>query len=68
MDINVFKKYTKNLRTYSASDVARFELMTDEELEEYQNEIERYDSGIFSDWDHIRAIITFKHKLNLINK
>lgn len=62
MDIKEFKKYTNNLDQYSADEVDSFEVMNDIELEEYQREVE-FDTGNLSDYDHIRAIITFKKKL-----
>lgn len=62
MDIKEFKKYTNNLDQYSADEVDSFEVMNDKELEEYQREVE-FDTGNYSDYDHIRAIITFKKKL-----
>lgn len=63
MDIQELKKYTNNLEKYSAADVDSLEFMTDEELEDYQREVE-HDSGNVSNFDHIRAIITYKEKID----
>jgi hypothetical protein len=62
MDVKEFKKYTNNLDAYTAGEVDEFEPMTDEELDEYQRELE-FDTGNLSDWDHIRAIITLKKRI-----
>lgn len=62
MKLKEFKNYTKNLDQYTAEEVDRLEVMTFEELDSYQREIE-YDSGNLSDWDHIRAVITFRKLL-----
>lgn len=62
MDIKEFKKYTNHLDLYGADDVDSFELMTDEELDDYQYEVES-DSGNLSSWDHIRATITLKKRI-----
>lgn len=61
MNLEKFMKFTGNPDAYSAADVARLELMTEDELSDYQHEIET-DSGNLSDWDHIRALMTFKDK------
>lgn len=60
MDIKEFKKYTRNLDEYTAYDIDSFEFMTDKELEEYQNELEVMGGGNLSDYDHLRAVITFR--------
>lgn len=62
MDIKELKKYTNNLHLYTAEDVYSLKAMTDDELEDYQREVE-YDSGNLSNFDHIRAIITFKKNI-----
>jgi surface antigen len=62
MEYNDFKQYTNNTNLYTADEVAEMEPMTDNELEQYQNEVE-HDSGNLSEWDHCRAIITFKKKI-----
>ena len=62
MDIKELEMYTYNLKTYSAQDVKELEEMTDDELWEYQHEVE-FGTGNLSDWDHIRAIITFRKKI-----
>lgn len=59
MEINEFINYTENLDQYTVDEMTKLQPMTDQELKDYQSEIE-YDSGNLSDWDHIRAIITFK--------
>ena len=62
MEIKEFKKLAINLDNFTAKEVDEFELMDIEELEEYQNELER-DSGNYSNWDHIRALFTMKSKM-----
>ncbi|MEK3821387.1 hypothetical protein MKY20_20140 [Cytobacillus sp. FSL W8-0315] len=62
MDLKKFMKLTGNPDQYSARDVADLTLMTDAELSDYQYEIE-FDTGNLSDWDHIRAVMTFKDKI-----
>lgn len=62
MELKEFKQYTKNLYLYDAEQVDSFEAMTDEELDDYQNELER-DTGNLSEWDHIRAHITLKKRI-----
>lgn len=59
MEIKEFKKYTNNLNEFSADEVDEFEFMRIDELESYQDELER-DTGNLSNWDHIRAFITLK--------
>jgi hypothetical protein len=59
MEIKEFRKYARNLSGYSASDVDEFTFMTEEELDEYQDEVEQ-DTGNTSNWDDCRAIITFR--------
>jgi hypothetical protein len=63
MDIKEFNQYTDNLEAYSASEVKEFEFMTDEELKEYQIDLEEADGGNISTWDHIRALFTMKKKV-----
>lgn len=67
MEINKFMKLTGNPDAYNAREVAKLELMTEDELSDYQYELEM-DSGNLSDWDHIRAVITFKDKINLLQE
>jgi hypothetical protein len=62
MELKEFKQYTKNLHAYSAEEVEELQPMTPIELEQYQHEVER-DTGNLSDWDHVRAIITFKKRI-----
>ena len=62
MEIKEFKKLALGLDNFTAKEVDEFELMNIEELEAYQNELER-DSGNFSDWDHIRALFTMKSRM-----
>lgn len=59
MELKEFKEYTTNLHEHSADQVDDFEFMSNDELESYQDELER-DTGNLSDWDHIRAFITMK--------
>lgn len=59
MELEEFKRYINNLDQYTAAEVDSFELMTGEELNAYQHELE-IDSGNLSDWDHLRAIITLR--------
>jgi len=66
VEIKEFKKYTNNLHEYSADDVDSFEFMSDDELRVYQDELERYDGGSLSPWDHIRAFITMKKKVAVL--
>ena len=61
MDIQELKKLTLNLDAYTAADVLELEVMTEEELSQYQYEIE-HDTGNQSTWDAIRAIITLKKR------
>jgi hypothetical protein len=68
MDINEFKKYTKELSLYSGSEIDNFEFMTEEELGEYQNELEVFDGGNLSTWEHIRALFTLKKKIADLSK
>lgn len=63
MELEKFKNYTKNLRHYTGEDIDKFEFLTDEEIENYQDEIERNDGDNLSPWDHIRAFITMKSKI-----
>ena len=65
MTIEEMKEYTNNLDAYSAEEVDKLTLMTDEELVEYQNELENDDGDNLSTWDHIRATITFRAKVFL---
>jgi hypothetical protein len=62
MDINEFKKYTKNLNAYTIRDVEELTTMTEKEFDSYQNELES-DAGNLSEWDHIRAIFTLKREI-----
>lgn len=62
MEISEFKKYTKNLDAYSASEVEELKPMTVEELESYQYELD-HDTGNTSTWDDIRAIVTLKKQI-----
>lgn len=59
MDIKEFKQYTNNLDAYSASDIDKLTPMTDEELENYQYELDN-DTGNTSTWDDARAFYTLK--------
>lgn len=67
MDISLLKKYTKNLCAYTAEEVDELEFMTDDELEAYQNDIEK-DTGNHSDYDSIRAIITLRHRVAVLEE
>jgi hypothetical protein len=62
MDANEFKKYTKNLNAYTLQDVEDLKIMTENELESYQYELEN-ESGNLSEWDHLRALFTLKHQI-----
>jgi endonuclease I len=62
MEISEFKKYTKNLDAYTLREVDEFKIMTEQEFESYQNELEN-DTGNLSEWEHIRAIFTLKHQI-----
>lgn len=62
MQIEEFKLYTSNLDAYTPSEILELEVMTKEELDEYQRLLE-IDSGTLSEWEHIRAVITFR-KMN----
>lgn len=62
MELDEFKKYTKNLDAYTAAEVEELIPMTSNELEAYQYELE-YDGGNLSNWDNVRALITLKKQL-----
>jgi hypothetical protein len=62
MEINEFKKYTNNIDAFHPSEIEFFRFMSDDELKEYQHELE-YDTGNLSNWDHVRALFTLKHKI-----
>lgn len=62
MEISEFRKYINYIDEYRPSDIEDFKFMTDDELYEYQDELE-FDNGNLSNWDHIRAFITMKKKL-----
>jgi hypothetical protein len=63
LHIDKFMKFTGNPDSYSAREVADLTLMSDDELSDYQYEVEM-DSGNLSQWDHIRAIFTFKNQVD----
>lgn len=67
MVISEFKLYTDSLHVYDAEEMETFQLMTDEELKEYQYEVEN-STGTLCDWDHIRAVITFRKKIHALNE
>jgi hypothetical protein len=62
MEISEFKKYTKNLDAYSASEIEELSSMTVDELEKYQYDLD-YDTGNLSTWDNIRAVVTLKKQI-----
>lgn len=62
MELKEFKKYIFHLDEFSASEVDDFEFMNNDELEEYQNNLE-IDAGCLSEWDHLRAFITLKMRV-----
>lgn len=62
LDINEFEKYTKNLDAYSISEVKELTVMTEDEFEQYQYELD-HATGNLSDWDNVRAIITLKSQI-----
>lgn len=62
MEFTIFKKLAKNIDAFQPSEIDEFEFMTDDELDEYQIELERC-SGNLSDWDHTRALFTLRHRL-----
>lgn len=63
MDIKQFKKLTSNLSQFTAEEIDKFTLMSSDELNEYQRELEN-DGGNLSDWDHLRAFYTLKSIIN----
>jgi hypothetical protein len=67
MEIKEFKKLAIDLDEFTANEVDNLEFMNAEELDDYQIEIER-DTGNTSNWDDIRAILTFRHKINELNE
>jgi predicted class III extradiol MEMO1 family dioxygenase len=62
MEIKEFKKYCFSLSNFDGNDIDNFEFMTDEEIDNFQSEIER-DTGNHCGWDQIRAIMTLKKKI-----
>lgn len=62
MDIAELEKYSINIDAFQPMEIKDFEFMSDEELYNYQTELE-HDTGNLSDWDHIRAFFTMKKKL-----
>ena len=67
MDIKEFKNLTKNINEYSADEVDMFNFMTDEELEQYQYDLD-CDTGNLSNWDDVRAFYTLKNKAERYEK
>lgn len=67
MEFKVFQKYTKNIEQYSAYEVDKLTAMPEEELDNYQKELE-FDTGNLSDWDHIRAGITFRQTIEQLQE
>lgn len=62
MEISELRLYNKSLDSYTALDVEELEPMTDNELDDYQYEIEN-DTGNTSVWDDTRAIISFRKQI-----
>ncbi|MEK4006513.1 hypothetical protein [Paenibacillus sp. FSL H3-0333] len=60
MKLDEFSKLSTNLEAYTAQDVLNFQLMTEEELDDYQRDIEFNDGDNITPWDHMRAVITFR--------
>ena len=64
MEIKEFKKYAIDLDYFTAYDVDTFEFMTDEDLFDYQTDLERNDGDNLSCLDHLRALFTMKKRID----
>jgi hypothetical protein len=62
MELSEFKKYANNIDAFDPSEIDEFEFMTEEELDNYQREVEGC-TGNLSDYDHIKAFLTMKQKI-----
>jgi len=62
MTIPEFEKLVADIDNYTPNDIKNFKFMSDEEIIDLQYEIEK-DTGNYSNWDILRAFITFKNKL-----
>jgi hypothetical protein len=67
MEIKEFKKYVRDIDCYSSSEIDGFEFMTDKELDNIFIELEA-DSGNNSDWDYLKAFITYKKRIEDLKK
>ncbi len=63
MDFKEFYKLTEHPDAYSTEDVAELRLLSEEELQKYQTEIELHGGDNLSDWEHLLAFFTLKKKL-----
>lgn len=62
MELHEFKKYARNLNEFSVDEMQDLELMSDEELDWYQDELER-GTGNLSDYHHLRVLFTLRSKM-----
>lgn len=63
MDFKEFQKLTEHPDAYSAEDVEELRLLSEEELQKYQTEVELHDGDNLSGWEHLLAFFTLKKKL-----
>lgn len=62
MEMKDFKQHVEDLSCFDAAEVEEMRFATDEELVTLQRELEE-NSGVYSNWELMRAVITYRKKI-----
>lgn len=63
MEIKEFKKYSKCIDSWTGKEIDEFELLTDDELDEIQYDLENNYGDNLAPIDTSRAFLTFRYKI-----
>jgi hypothetical protein len=64
MDAQLFLKLCKHPEEFTVAQLQEIELMSDEEINEYQENLELYDGDDLSSFDHLRVLYTLLAIIN----
>lgn len=65
MEFVKFLDLIHDMNNFTVEEADAFELMNEDELTDYQNNLEK-DAGELSEWDHLRAFLTMKEKVRVL--
>lgn len=65
MEFIKFLDLIHDMNNFTVEEAKEFELMNGDELLDYQTNLEK-DAGALSEWDHLRAFLTMKEKVRVL--